>query len=142
MPYATDTKAKAIVYGALHTDQQAAKKFGCSRTSIYQWRKQLDDDEQLQEACTRRWKEIRTADSWIQDATHTIRKAQGFIRNAADDLNPSDPEAVEAMTEALQTLTESLQMARIVHARLGTSPTNGEPGRQNGTRLRETEGGS
>lgn len=131
MQHDVDTKAKTLVHAQLMTDQEAADKFGVNRTTIWRWREGLDDDPKLQRKMAQEWAKVRSADSWIQDATHTIRSAQSFIRNAADDLDTSDPRAVEAMTQALQTITDALQMARIVDARLGTSRQNGEEGRQN-----------
>ena len=130
MAYALETKAKIIVEAALTTDLEAAERHDVDRSSIYRWRRQMEQDPKLQRLVAMRWKEFRKADSWVQDATHTIRKAQSFIRNAAEEMDPSDPAAVEAMTDALQTLTESLQMARIVDARLGTDRPDGEAGRQ------------
>lgn len=130
MAYALDTKAKIIVEAALTTDLEAAERHDVDRSSIYRWRRQMEEDPELQRLVSMRWDEYRQADSWVQDATHTIRKAQSFIRSAAEHMDPSDPEALEAMTEALNTLTESLQMARIVDARLGTNRPDGEAGRQ------------
>ena len=134
MEHDLDTKAKALVDAALTTDREAADKYGVSRNSIYRWRNRLDEDHELQELTTKYWRQVRAADSWVQDATHTIRKAQAFIRDAADELDASDPDAVRAMTEALRTLTESLQMARVVDARLGQGRQNDEPGGQDDAR--------
>jgi len=130
--YARETKAKIIVEAALTTDLEAAERHGVDRSTIYRWRQKMENNPDLQRLVSMRWEEFRAADSWVQDATHTIRKAQSFIRNAADEMDPGDPEAVEAMTEALQTLTESLQMARIVDARLGTNRSDREAGGQDG----------
>jgi len=116
-----DTQAKAIVHAAIHTDQEAADKHDVHRSTIYRWREKLGQDTELQRLTSKYWQQVRASESWVQDATHTIRSAQSFIRRAADEMDATDPKAVEAMTEALQTLTESLQMARIVDARLGTS---------------------
>lgn len=134
MEHDLDTKAKALVDAALTTDREAADKHDVHRSTIYRWRQRLDDDHELQHLTSKYWQQVRAADSWVQDATHTIRKAQSFLRNATDELDASDPEAVRAMTEALRTLTESLQMARIVDARLGQNRPNDQPGRQNGSR--------
>jgi hypothetical protein len=134
MEHDLDMKAKALVDAALTTDREAADKHGVSRKSIYRWRNRLDEDHELQELTTKYWRQVRAADSWVQGATHTIRKAQAFIRDAADELDAGDPDAVRAMTEALRTLTESLQMARVVDARRGQSRPDDEPGGQDGPR--------
>jgi transposase-like protein len=130
MPHDLDTKAKVLVDAALTTDREAADKHGVHRSTIYRWREKLDENHDLQRLTTKYWRDVRAEESWVQGATHTIRKAQAFIRDAADELDPGDPDAVRAMTDALQTLAESLQMARIVDARLGTSRQNDEPDRQ------------
>lgn len=134
MQYATHTKAKAIVYAALHTDEQAADKYGCSRRTIINWRNELEENQKLQEACTRRWEEVRESESWVQDATHTLQKAQAFIRQGAEEMDASDPHAQKVMGKNLRIIAEYLQMARIVDARLGTDRHNGEAGGQDDAR--------
>lgn len=134
MGYATDTKAKALVYAALHTDEQAAEKYGCGRRSINYWRDELDENQELQEACTRRWEEVRESDSWVQDATHTLRTAQAAIREAADKMDLSNPDALDSLTKAYGEVGNLLQMARIVDARLGANRQNGAEGGQDATR--------
>jgi len=119
-----------LVDASLTTDQAAARKWEVHRSTIYRWREKLEEDPALQRLTTKYWKQAREADSWVQDATRTIRSAQAFIRDAANEMDPSDPHAVEAMTEALQTITDALQMARIVDARLGTSRQNGAASEQ------------
>lgn len=133
MEHTLDTKAKALVDAALTTDREAAEKHGVHRSTLYRWRQRLDEDHELQTLTTKYWRQVRADDSWVQGATRTIRKAESFIRNASEELDPSDPDALRAMTKALRTLTESLQMARIVDARLGQSRQNGEADRQDGS---------
>jgi len=134
MPYATDTKAKALVYAALHTDQQAADQYECSRRTIINWRQELDENQELQEACTRRWEEVRRSDSWVQDATETLRTAQAAIREAANKMDLSDPKALDSLVNGYKEVGNLLQMARIVDARLGTNRQNGEAGGQDDAR--------
>jgi len=128
--YSKEIKARALVDAALSTDAEAADRHGCSERSIRNWRSGLDESHELQRLVTERWREVRSASSWVQDATRTIRKAQGFIRKGASELDASDPEAIRAMTEALQVMTDALQMARIVDARLGKDRQDGGAHRQ------------
>jgi len=131
MPYTTHQKAKTIVHAAVTTDRQAAKDMDVSRRSVIRWRDKMSTDPKLAQAVAKVWKEYRDADTWVDDATHTIRKAQAFIRDATDALNPSDPESVHAVTEALSTLVEATQMARIIDARLADqNPDDGAAGEQ------------
>lgn len=145
MPYSDTYKARILVEADLTTDRQAAQSHDVSRSSISRWRKAAKEDPDMQELMAERWEEMRRSDSWVQDATHTIRSAQGFLRDATDELDPSDPEAVKAVENALGTLIEGLQMARVVDARLG-APQRGshdETGGQGGPRpLPNSDGGA
>jgi transposase-like protein len=123
MPYEATEKAKLLVEAALKTDTEVAETHGVARRSLYRWREQLHDNPDLQRAVYERWEELKAADSWAEDATRTIRKAQSFIRTATEDLDPSDPEALRAVTEALQALVDATQMARIIDARLADQNT-------------------
>jgi transposase-like protein len=118
MSYGVDQKAKILVEAAVKTDTEAADTHDLARSTIYRWRQSLKEDAALQRAVYERWEELKAADTWADDATRTIRKAQSFIRTATEDLDPSDPEALRAVTEALQALVDATQMARIIDARL------------------------
>lgn len=122
-PYSADEKARILVESSLTTDRDAARSNGVSRRSIVRWRKALDTDMDLQRAVAERWRQFREADSWAEDATQSIRKAQAFIRDACEEMDPSDPEALDAVTRALSTLVDATQMARIIDARLADQDT-------------------
>lgn len=119
MPYSNETKARALVDAALTTDREAADKHGCSRKSIERWRDALDADPELQARFADLWEEVREAGDWVEDSTDTIRTALSFLRTAFDELDPSDPEAVAAVTEAIETLADAKLMADIVDERIG-----------------------
>lgn len=121
MPYPTETKARAIVDAALTTDREAAEKHGCSRKSIERWRSAIEEDPELQARLSELWEEVREADDWVEDSTETIRSALSFLRTAFDELDPADPESVEAVTQAVQVLADAKMMADIVDERLGPS---------------------
>lgn len=116
--YTTDQKAKAIVDAALTTDREAASEHDVSRKSLTRWRKALDTDQALQKRVTELWADVREADTWVEDATGTIRSALSFLRTAMNELDPSDPESVEAVTGAIQTLAEAKALADIIDARV------------------------
>lgn len=120
MPNGTskEKRAEAIVTAAFHSDTEAAEKHDCSRRSIIRWRKQMDEDAELTRLVTEKYDELREEQDWIEDATRTIQQAFAFLRRAADELDPSDPEAVEAVAEAIQTITEAKLTAKVVNARL------------------------
>jgi transposase-like protein len=135
MAYSTETKARAIVDAALTTDREAAEKHDLSRKSIERWRGELDTDPELQARFTELWEEVRAAGDWVEDATDTIRTALSFLRTAMDELDPSDPDAVRAVTEAIGTLAESKIMADVVDERLNGAPERRAPEEPTGARL-------
>jgi transposase-like protein len=128
MAYSTETKARAIVDAALTTDREAAEKHDLSRKSIERWRSELDTDPELQARFTKLWEEVRAAGDWVEDATDTIRTALSFLRTAMDELDPSDPDAVRAVTEAIGTLAEAKLMADVVDERLSRNLERKSPG--------------
>jgi len=130
MGYDKNIKAKALVFSALHTDEEAADKYGMTRQSLYNWRQQLDTDNELQRLCTEYWMEVRESESWVQDATQTLRTILSALREAADETDKSDPEAFEALVDGFGKVGEILQMARIIDARLGESRQDDLPDRQ------------
>jgi len=117
-PYTTEKKAKAIVDAALTTDREAASEHDISRKSLTRWRKALDTDQALQKRVTALWAEVREADNWVEDSTHTIRTAFSFLRTAMNELDPSDPDAVTAVTQAISSIAEAKAVADIMDARL------------------------
>jgi hypothetical protein len=121
MGYPIETKARAIVDAALTTDREAAEKHEVSRKSIERWRSELDTDPELQARFTELWEEVRAAGDWVEDSTDTIRTALSFLRTAMNELDPSDPEAVEAVTEALNTLVEAKLTVEVVDERLNST---------------------
>lgn len=62
---------------------------------------------------------MRAAGNWVEDSTDTICTALSFLRLAMDNLDPTDPEGVQAVAGALNTLVEAKTMAQVVDARLG-----------------------
>lgn len=118
MPYSVETKARAIIDAALTTDREAADKHDISRKSIERWRKEIDSNAELAARLSELWEEVKEAGDWVEDATDTIRTALSFLRTAFDELDPSDPEAVEAAAGAIETLADAKLMKDIVDERL------------------------
>jgi transposase-like protein len=127
MPYDLDTKAKALVDAQLTTDREAADKHGCSRKSIERWRDGLDADPDLQARVSDLWRQIREADDWMEDAAETMREAHRFLRKATEKLDPSDPDALEALATAYEALADAKMMGEIVEARLGERDVTNDP---------------
>jgi seryl-tRNA synthetase len=118
MPYSLEKKARTLVDASLKTDREAAEKNDVSRKSIQRWRKDLRTDEELQARFAELWETVREAEDWAEDATDTIRTACSFLRTAFEDLDPSDPEAVEAVTKALRTLAEASMVKDAIDVRI------------------------
>lgn len=113
-----EKRAEAIVTAAFHSDHEAAKRLDVSRRSIIRWRKQMADDPELSQIVTKKYQELREDADWIEDATRTIQQAFGFLRQAADNLDPQDPKAVEAVADAIRTISEAKLTAKVINARL------------------------
>lgn len=118
MSYPTRKKAAAVVDAAFTTDHEAAEQHGVSRRSIQRWRSQVDNDPALAENVATIYKQQIEGRDWLEEATRTVQQAFSFLRRAADELDPSDPDAVKAVSLAVQTLTEAKLTAEVINARL------------------------
>ena len=118
MSYPTRKKAAAIVDAAFTTDEEAAGQHDVSRRSIQRWRAEMEEDPKLAENVAAIYKEEIQGRDWLEEATRTVQSAFSFLRQAANELDPSDPDAVKAVSLAIQTLTEAKLTAQVINARL------------------------
>jgi len=118
MSYPTPKKAGVIVDAAFTTDQEAADQHGVSRRSVQRWRAEMDEDPELAENVAAIYKEEIEGRDWLEEATRTVQTAFSFLRRAANELDPSDPDAVKAVSLAIQTLTEAKLTTQVINARL------------------------
>jgi len=135
-PYSTQKKAAAIVDAAFTTDEEAAEQHGVSRRSIVRWRQEMDQSPELAQSVTAIYKEEIEGRDWLEEATRTVQSAFSFLRRAANELDPSDPDAVKAVSLAIQTLTEAKLTAEVINARLAEQSTEyREADREDAARL-------
>lgn len=116
--YSTQKKAAVLVDACFVADRKAAEDHGVSRSSIIRWRRQMDERPELAEAYCELYQEEVQGQDWLQDATETVQNAFSFLRKAAGELDPADPEAVKAVAMAVQTVTEAKLTAEVINARL------------------------
>jgi hypothetical protein len=129
MAYTPEQKAQAIVVAAFSSDREAADELDVSRRSIQRWRADMESDPELAENVATLYRdEIEGAD-WLEDATRTVQTAFSFLRQAANELDPADPDAVLAVSRAIQTITEAKLAADVINARLA----------EQGSKRRETD---
>lgn len=126
MPYSTEKKARVLVDAALSTDRAAAEDHNVSRSSVKRWRSDLETDEDLRARFDELWQKVEEAEAWTERATSSIREALRFLDAAMDRLDPSDPEAVAAVTDAIETLADATMMQDIVSARLEKKKAPGD----------------
>lgn len=136
MSYPTRKKAAAIVDAAFTTDQEAAEQHEVSRRSIQRWRADMEEDPELAENVAALYKEEIQGRDWLEEATRTVQSAFSFLRRASNGLDPSDPDAVKAVSLAIQTLTEAKLTAQVINARLAEQNTEyREADREDAARL-------
>ena len=123
MSYPIPKKAAAIVDAAFTTDQEAADQHDVSRRSIQRWRREMDENPALAENVASIYKEEIEGRDWLEEATQTVQSAFSFLRQAANNLDPSDADAVKAVSLAIQTRTAAKLTAQVINARLAEQDT-------------------
>ena len=121
--YSTEKKAAVLVDASFVADREAADQHGVHRSTIVRWRSEMDEDPELAVAYAKIYREEVQGQDWLQDATETVQNAFSFLREAAGELDPRDPEAVKAVAMAVQTVTEAKLTAEVINARLAEQNT-------------------
>lgn len=109
--------AAALVEASLKSDREVAAAFGVSVRSIESWRSRLTWDERLQGEVK------KLADQklgqWVSGIPKFLEDAIQFVRQAAQQGDPTDPEMVEAVTTAIATLNEVMVVQDAIAAKKG-----------------------
>jgi hypothetical protein len=107
---------KVLASAAIVGDAKAAELHNCSKRTIQDWRKRIEDDPSLAAACALE-KEALDAD-WAESLTPAIRKAITFLGKAAESCDETDPAAVHSVAGALKILTDVATARRVLDVRL------------------------
>lgn len=108
--------AAALVDALLTNDRAAAEKYGVSRKSIEGWRLRLAEDDVLREFFANKKAEQDRA--WANEIPAALASCIDFLRRAANECDPRDPDAVHAVAGALKIMAEVVMVREIVDARL------------------------
>lgn len=121
--------SRALAVAALEGDAAAAKREGITVRTLQRYRKQLDADPLLSQLVAE--KKAALENNWANEIAPTLRAALAFIRKAAENLDPTDPEAVHAVAGAFKLINEGHQTMKVIDARLAelhrpASPLTGQ----------------
>lgn len=111
-----ERSATILADASLTTDAIAARKWGITPKSIYNWRERLETDPLFSELFIRKREAL--VHDWLGDAPIALRSAIDFIKRAAELGNPEDPDQVKAVNEAFKTLTEVVATKQVLDARI------------------------
>ena len=110
-------RAAAVLVDALYRgDVEAAQRHGVTRRSLYNWRYRLATDQRLAQLFDEKRRQAEA--EWVPQFVPAIRDAVEFLRRAAQELDPTDPDAVHAVAGALKILSEIAMMKEVLDARL------------------------
>ena len=115
-------RAATVLVDALYEgDVEAVQRHGVTRKSLYNWRHRLATDQRLAQLFNEKRRQAET--EWAPQFVPAIRDAVEFLRRAARELDPADPDAVHAVAGALKILAEIAMTREVLDARLAlTSP--------------------
>lgn len=108
--------SRALAVAALEGDTVAAQREGITVRSIQNYRKHLRTDATLSHLFAE--KKAALENNWANEIAPTLRAALAFIRKAAENLDPKDPEAVHAIAGAFKLVNEGHQTMKVIDARL------------------------
>lgn len=119
--------ARVLVDACFMTDAEAAERHDLSRRTVLNYRKRLASDAELAQLFTAKLQEARAHEGWADDLTSTIRTAMSAVRRCANEMDPTKPSTLQALTDALRVLTEAQLALRVIDARLAQQDRQPEP---------------
>lgn len=108
--------ASALVDATLMGDRGAAEKYGVSVKSIEGWRSRLNSDELLREFFLKKKDEQDKA--WANDIPAAIAACVSYLKSAAQQVSPTDPDAIHSIAGALKIMSEVSMTREVIDARL------------------------
>lgn len=108
--------SRALATAALEGDTIAATRENISIRTLQRYRKQLDSDTTLAQLVAEKKSILESR--WADQIAPTLRAALAFLQRAANNLDPSDPNAVHAIAGAFKLVNEGHQTMRVIDARL------------------------
>lgn len=108
--------AAALIDATLMGDRAAAEKYEISVKSIEGWRSRLETDEVLREFFYK--KKALQDKAWANEIPAAIASCINFLKQASQECDSRDPDAVHAITGALKIMSEVSMTREVIDARL------------------------
>lgn len=107
--------AEILVAASALGPKRAAEKYGISKRVLYNYRKKLEEDPVLYQLFSE--KRAKLGDDWIVRIKEGIAETVEYIKRAAREADPKDPQSIHSIVGALKILSEVVFTQRILDAR-------------------------
>ncbi len=107
--------AEILVAASVLGPKRAAEKYGISKRVLYTYRKRLEEDPVLYQLFSE--KRAKLGDDWIDRIKEAIAETVEYIKRAAREADPRDPQSIHSIVGALKILSEVVFTQRILDAR-------------------------
>lgn len=108
-------------------DRKTAERYGITDRTLRNWRKSLETDAEL--SAIFREKKAKASEGWANEVPGALRAAVGFLRSAAEQGDPKDPNMVHSIAGAMKLLSEVSATWKLLDVRMARSA--GQDGAQN-----------
>lgn len=124
-----DRVASILVEAAFFGEMTTAKRWGITNRTIVNYRARLGEDSELSNIF--QLKKAAFESDWASEIPSAIRAGIRFLGEAAQQADPSNPEAIHAVAGAVKILAEVGLTKEILDVKLGRfNRADGEEGRQ------------
>lgn len=107
--------AEILVAASVLGPKRAAEKYGISKRVLYTYRKKLEEDPVLYQLFLE--KRAKLGDEWINRIKEAIVETVEYIKRAAREADPRDPQSIHSIVGALKILSEVVFTQRVLDAR-------------------------
>jgi hypothetical protein len=107
--------AEILVAASVLGPKRAAEKYGISKRVLFNYRKRLEEDPVLYQLFSE--KRAKLGDDWIVRIKEAIAETVEYIKRAAQEADPRDPQSIHSIVGALKILSEVVFTQRILDAR-------------------------
>jgi len=115
----TARAAEILVESIYRSDKAVAKEWGISTKTIQNYRKRMSDDESLTLAFREKRQSIES--QWADQLGGVILETMEFLRRAAREADPTDPEVIHAVTGSLKIIAQIEITRTAINARYAIS---------------------
>ena len=108
--------ARALVDASFSGDEGAARKYGVSTVSIWNWRNRLNTDPKLLMLFSSKKEQAEA--NWSLELIPAILAAIDFLKRAAQSADPTQPDVIYSIAGALKIMADVRASMDILDARL------------------------